>query len=64
MGTEKAVSLVEKAGGVSEQDEALLRSLAETMGQTSICGLGQVALTPLVSILDRFPDRVRRVEGA
>jgi NADH:ubiquinone oxidoreductase subunit F (NADH-binding)/NADH:ubiquinone oxidoreductase subunit E len=63
MGTEKAVSLVEKAGGISEADEVLLRSLAATMGQTSICGLGQVALTPLVSILDRFSDRVRRVAG-
>ncbi len=61
VGSEKAVSLIEKAGGVSEEDEALLRSLHETMQQTSICGLGQVALGPLLSILSRFPDRVTRV---
>ena len=55
MGSEKAVSLIEKTGGLSEEGETLLRSLHETMQQTSICGLGQVALGPLVSILDRFP---------
>ena len=63
VGSEKAVALVEKAGGVSTADEALLRELHATMAQTSICGLGQVALAPLLSILDRFPDRVRRVGG-
>jgi len=64
LGSEKAVALIEKAGGLSVADEALLRSLHATMGQTSICGLGQVALGPLLSILDRFPDRVRRAAGA
>jgi NADH:ubiquinone oxidoreductase subunit F (NADH-binding)/NADH:ubiquinone oxidoreductase subunit E len=63
VGSEKAVTLIEKAGGVSEEDEVLLRSLNETMQQTSICGLGQVALGPLLSILSRFPDRVTRVPG-
>jgi NADH:ubiquinone oxidoreductase subunit F (NADH-binding) len=67
VGSEKAVALIEEAGCVSEEDEVLLRSLNETMKQTSICGLGQVALGPLLSILGRFPDRVTRVpheEGA
>jgi len=67
VGSEKAVALIEEAGCVSEEDEVLLRSLNETMQQTSICGLGQVALGPLLSILARFPDRVTRVpheEGA
>lgn len=63
VGSEKAVDLIEKAGGISEEDEALLRSLHDTMQQTSICGLGQVALGPLISILSRFPDRVRRVDA-
>ncbi len=63
VGSEKAVDLIEKAGRVSEEDEALIRSLHETMQQTSICGLGQVALAPLLSILSRFPDRVLGVEG-
>jgi NADH:ubiquinone oxidoreductase subunit F (NADH-binding)/NADH:ubiquinone oxidoreductase subunit E len=60
VGSEKAVALVEASGG--RVDESLLRSLAETMEQTSICGLGQVALGPLLSILSRFPDRVRHAE--
>jgi formate dehydrogenase len=63
MGSEKAVALIEKEGGVSSEAEALLRSLHDTMQQTSICGLGQVALAPLLSLLDRFPDRVRRAGG-
>ena len=56
MGSEKAVSMIEKAGRISAEDETLLRSLHETMAQTSICGLGQVALGPLLSILSRFPE--------
>lgn len=56
VGSEKAVALVEGAGRVDAEGEALLRALAETMQQTSICGLGQVALGPLLSILSRFPD--------
>ena len=65
VGSEKAVALIEKAGGISSSDEALLRSLHETMQQTSLCGLGQVALGPLLSILDHFPDQcaVRPVAG-
>ncbi len=59
VGSEKAVAMIEKAGRVSAEDEERLRALNETMAQTSICGLGQVALTPLLSILDRFPDRLR-----
>lgn len=63
VGTEKAVALIEKSGEVSMEDEALLRSLHDTMMQTSICGLGQVALGPLLSILSRFPEQVRRAKS-
>ena len=59
VGSEKAVSLIEKSGRISDEDESLLRSLHDTMQQTSICGLGQVALGPLLSILTEFPDQVR-----
>ncbi|HEB89057.1 MAG TPA: nitroreductase family protein [Deltaproteobacteria bacterium] len=62
IGCEKAVGLIEKSGGISARTEQTIRALDETMAQTSICGLGQVALGPLLSILDRFPDRVHRVE--
>ncbi len=61
VGSEKAVVMIDEAG--AEIDEQLIRSLAETMQQTSICGLGQVALGPLLSILSRFPDRVLRAES-
>jgi len=60
IGCEKAVAMIEKARVVSVDDEATLRSLHETMKETSICGLGQVALGPLLSILDRFPERIPR----
>jgi formate dehydrogenase/NADH-quinone oxidoreductase subunit F len=61
VGCEKAVALLEQGEG--ELDLALLRALAETMQQTSICGLGQVALGPLLSIASRFPDRVPHVDS-
>ena len=57
VGTEKAVTLVEQwlAGHADETTPELLRELDRTLAQTSICGLGQVALVPLVSVLDRLP---------
>ncbi len=53
VGSEKAVRLVEEKG----VDEALLNELNTTMFQTSICGLGQVALGPLLSIIKNFHVR-------
>ena len=61
VGCEKAVAVLEQGEG--KVDLALLRALAETMQQTSICGLGQVALGPLLSIASRFPDRVPHVDS-
>ncbi|MCY1055701.1 NAD(P)H-dependent oxidoreductase subunit E [Nannocystis sp. SCPEA4] len=57
VGTEKAVVLLDEwlAGHAPEDTPELLRQLDRTLGQTSICGLGQVALLPVVSILDRLP---------
>jgi NADH:ubiquinone oxidoreductase subunit F (NADH-binding)/NADH:ubiquinone oxidoreductase subunit E len=60
VGSEKAVKLVEGAGGVSEQTRELLDEINATLVRTSICGLGQVALGPLISILGNFPDRIPR----
>ena len=58
VGTEKAVKLVEdQSGAVDATVEAKLRELHHTLERTSICGLGQVALAPLLSILERFPSR-------
>jgi NADH:ubiquinone oxidoreductase subunit F (NADH-binding)/NADH:ubiquinone oxidoreductase subunit E len=52
VGTDQAVAWLE-AGPLSPEVEARLRALHETLAQTSICGLGQVALAPLLSLLDR-----------
>jgi len=60
VGSEKAVAMLEGRDALPDGAEALLRELNTTLVQTSICGLGQVALGPLLSILDRFPDRVAR----
>jgi len=56
VGTEKAVRLVEAARGrdFSAGERALLDELDATLRDTSICGLGQVALTPLRSALARL----------
>lgn len=56
VGTEKALEILGDATHLSSEDEGLLRELHETLRRTSICGLGQVALAPLLSILDRFPE--------
>ena len=65
VGCEKAVALLEQGQGKGKAkvDLVLLKALAETMQQTSICGLGQVALGPLLSIASRFPDRVPHVDS-
>jgi len=59
LGSEKAVALVEADTAVSPATESLLSELDITLKETSICGLGQVALGPLLSLLERFPDKVR-----
>ena len=38
---------------------AVLGELAETLAETSICGLGQVAVAPFLSVLRAFEDDVR-----
>ena len=58
VGSEKAVALLERAGEFDAETEGQIRALHETLKETSICGLGQVALSPLLSIADRFPERV------
>jgi NADH:ubiquinone oxidoreductase subunit F (NADH-binding) len=51
VGTEKAVKLLESQPLTPELVEQL-RALHETLARTSICGLGQIALAPLLSIVD------------
>jgi formate dehydrogenase len=51
VGTEKAVKLLE----APRWDEDLLRELAAAMADASICGLGQAASNPVLSVLRFFP---------
>ena len=55
VGTEKAVKMLELASDVSDEQRRELEDLHATLARTSICGLGQVALGPLLSILKNFP---------
>lgn len=61
VGSEKAVSILEQArlGKGSKKHLALLPQLGETMTETSICGLGQVALNPFLSVLKAFEADVQ-----
>jgi NADH:ubiquinone oxidoreductase subunit F (NADH-binding) len=60
VGTEKAVKMLDRADGVSERTQNELEELNATLARTSICGLGQVALGPLLSILKNFPETKSR----
>lgn len=63
VGSEKAVALLEGRKDLPAGAGELLEELNETMVQTSICGLGQVALGPLMSILRNFPGQVPSAGG-
>jgi NADH:ubiquinone oxidoreductase subunit F (NADH-binding) len=41
-------------------ESAWALELADTMSDTSICGLGQVAPNPLLTLMDFFPDELAR----
>ncbi len=53
-GTEKAVALMSKP----RWDGPLLQELSAAMMDASICGLGQAAPNPLLSVLKYFPEEV------
>ena len=55
VGTAKAAALLE----APVWDRALLTELAAAMADGSICGLGQAAMNPVLSILRHMPDAVR-----
>ncbi|MDH3229401.1 MAG: NAD(P)H-dependent oxidoreductase subunit E [Alphaproteobacteria bacterium] len=56
VGTEKAVRLM----SADAWDAALLEELSQTMMDASICGLGQAAPNPLLSVLRYFTDELPR----
>ncbi len=53
-GTEKAVALMSR----EHWDKELLTELSAVMMDASICGLGQAAPNPLLSVMKHFPDEV------
>ena len=53
-GTEKATRLMEK----DKWDIEALKDLAIVMADASICGLGQAAPNPLLSVLKYFPENI------
>jgi len=59
VGTEKAAHLM--ANG--PWDPALLDELSTLMRDASICGLGQAAPNPLLSVLKYFPDELKKPLG-
>ncbi len=59
VGSEKAVKLMEKG----PWDGALLTELSTLMRDASICGLGQAAPNPLLSVLKFFPDELTKPMG-
>jgi len=61
VGSHKAVELIESATAGRPVPDLieLLRELNATLVQTSICGLGQVALAPLMSAISNFPEDIR-----
>ena len=60
IGSEQAVRMLEavSAGEAAPQVLRELPQLGDTLLQTSICGLGQVALVPVLSMLRHFPEEV------
>ncbi|MBI84707.1 MAG: nitroreductase family protein [Planctomycetaceae bacterium] len=59
-GSEYAVRLLEgiRSGRHTPSEVQVLDDLADTLKQTSICGLGQVALNPVLSMLKHFPGEI------
>lgn len=55
VGTSKAVILMNK----KEWDQPLMKELAQTMGDASICGLGQAASNPMQCVINYFPDELK-----
>ncbi len=54
-GTEKAVQLMSK----ESWDGPLLEDLSKVMADASICGLGQAAANPLMSVIKYFPEDLK-----
>ncbi len=60
VGSQKAVELLKdvQAGRQDRKSLEVLPELGETMALASICGLGQVALNPILSVMKHWPELV------
>ncbi len=58
VGTEKAVTLMER----DQWDSELLQELSTVMMDASICGLGQAAPNPMLSVMKYFPQELEHGE--
>jgi len=60
VGSDQAVQLLNRVqlGETPPGELEILSDLGETLEQTSICGLGQVALNPVLSMMKHFPNDV------
>jgi NADH:ubiquinone oxidoreductase subunit F (NADH-binding) len=47
-------------GKAAGNEFGVIPELDETLRLTSICGLGQVALNPLTSVMKHFPDEIAK----
>ncbi len=55
VGTVKALNLMERRSW----DEPLLKELSQAMVDASICGLGQAAPNPALSVMKYFPEEIK-----
>jgi formate dehydrogenase len=55
VGTAKTLKLIEKA----KWDQPLLKELSQAMMDASICGLGQAAPNPVLSVMKYFPNEIK-----
>ncbi|MCZ6473455.1 MAG: NAD(P)H-dependent oxidoreductase subunit E [SAR324 cluster bacterium] len=58
VGSAKAVDMLETAlaGNPQQNLIPLLQEMGDTLAKTSICGLGQVALAPVLSVIENFSE--------
>jgi len=64
-GTQKAVQLLDGAIEHGEPlDWSTIQKLQLLLSETSICGLGYVALNPLLSVAEHWPEEIPRRNGS
>ena len=65
IGSQKLVEMLValQAKAFRREELPVISELADTMGITSICGLGQVAANPIASVLKFFPEELDRYLG-